>query len=160
MAEPKLVFGKMDDRLRDAPIRAEWVLSGAPRARNAVLAVSADRLATTLVWDCTAGRFRWIYDTDETIHIVEGGVRLTDTLGVVRDLGVGDVVFFPAGSSAEWEVQSYVRKLAFFRKPAPQPVSFAIRAAHKLAQLSRTGAGSVGGGSVGGMVLAPGPVAA
>ena len=141
MSEPSLAFAKTDVELKSAPIRREWIIEGQPQARNQVLALSQDRMATTLVWDCTAGRFKWIYDTDETIHILEGAVSLTATDGSIKHLRAGDVVFFPAGSSATWEVHGYVRKLAFFRQPVPRPMSLFLRAFRKAAGLADRNAG-------------------
>ena len=124
-----------DVELFSAPIRPDWVLAGRPTARNAVLARSADRTALTMVWDCSCGRFRWNYDQDETIHIIEGGAVLTLDDGRVERLGPGDVVFFPAGRSAVWEVESYVRKLAVFREPVPQTLALVVRLRAKLRDL-------------------------
>ena len=135
MSEPSLAFANTDVELKSAPIRREWIIEGNPTARNQVIGLSEDRMATTLVWDCTAGRFRWIYDTDETIHILEGAVTLTSFDGSIKKLQAGDVVFFPAGSSATWQVHGYVRKLAFFRQPVPRPVSVFLRALRKAAGL-------------------------
>ena len=106
--------------LSPAPIPKGWITGGAPTARNAVLAVSADRTALTLLWDCTGGSFRWIYDQDETIHILEGKVTLTLQDGRVEQLAAGSIVFFPAGSVADWTVHGYVRKLAVFRETMPR----------------------------------------
>jgi uncharacterized cupin superfamily protein len=136
MREPSLAFANTDVQLKSAPIRKEWIIDGDPVARNQVLSLSHDRMATTLIWDCTAGRFRWIYDTDETIHILEGAVSLTANDGSIKHLCAGDVVFFPAGSSATWEVHGYVRKLAFFRQPVPKPMSLFLRAFRKAAGLA------------------------
>ncbi len=133
----EIVFATEDGPLREAAIRPEWILEGKPLARNRVLSQSADRTAMTLVWDCTAGRFRWSYDEDETIRILEGGVTLTLPDGQVRTVGPGDVVFFPKGTQAEWTVDEYVRKLAFFRTPAPAPLALAGRAWRKLGGLLR-----------------------
>ena len=124
-----------DVELSSAPIRPDWVLAGRPAARNAVLARSADRTALTMMWDCSAGRFRWDYDQDETIHVIEGGAVLTLDDGRVERLGPGDVVFFPAGRSAVWEVESYVRKLAVFREPVPKPLAIVVRVRAKLRDL-------------------------
>ena len=124
-----------DVELSSAPIRPDWVLAGQPTARNAVLAKSADRTALTMVWDCSGGRFRWDYDQDETIHVIEGGAVLTLDDGRVERLGPGDVVFFPAGRSAVWEVESYVRKLAVFREPVPRPLALVVRLRAKLRDL-------------------------
>jgi uncharacterized cupin superfamily protein len=140
MPAPNLAFAKTDVVLKSAPIRPEWIIDGDPVARNCVISRSHDRMATTLVWDCTAGRFKWIYDVDETIHILEGGVTLTQADGSVKRLHAGDVVFFPAGSSATWQVHGHVRKLAFCRQPVPRPVSLFLRAWRKAAGLG-AGAG-------------------
>ena len=141
MPEPSLNFAHTDVELKSAPIRPEWIIDGDPQARNKVLSLSEDRMATTLVWDCTAGRFKWIYDVDETIHILEGAVDLTQFDGSVKHLQAGDVVFFPAGSSATWEVHGYVRKLAFFRQPVPRAVSLLLKVMHKMAGASQNTTG-------------------
>ena len=127
-----IVVSSQDIQLSSAPIRSEWVIDGSPTARNTVLARSADRTAMTMLWDCTAGSFCWHYDQDETVHIIEGGVTLTLPDGRIEALGPGDVVFFPAGSSATWRVDTYVRKLAVFRETVPQPMAILVRLRSKL----------------------------
>ncbi|WP_217433859.1 cupin domain-containing protein [Caulobacter sp. S45] len=127
-----IIVSSQDVQLSSAPIRAEWIIEGRPVARNTVLARSADRTAMTMLWDCSAGVFRWVYDQDETIHVIEGGVTLSLPGGRVEVLGPGDVVFFPAGSSATWRVDSYVRKLAIFRESVPQPMALLVRLRSKL----------------------------
>lgn len=96
-------------------------------ARNKYLSVSADREARTCIWDCTAGRFNWFYDIDETVYVIEGSVIIKDYSGSVTTLRAGDTAFFPAGSSAEWTVEQYVRKVAFMRSALPRDVQFARR---------------------------------
>ncbi|HLW91984.1 MAG TPA: cupin domain-containing protein [Roseiarcus sp.] len=110
-----------------SPINWDWVLEGAPKARSVILSRSQDQTACTIMWDCTAGKFRWIYDFDETIHFLEGSVLIDDGGSAPRLLGPGDVVFFPAGSSAIWSIENYVRKLAFCRKALPAPVGAAFK---------------------------------
>jgi hypothetical protein len=56
-------------------------------------------------------------------------------------LHAGDTVFFPAGSSAEWTVETYVRKIAFLRVPLPRQVLFAKRVYHSLKRLVGSGRG-------------------
>ena len=145
MPAPHFAFAKTDVELKNAPIRPEWIIDGDPVARNCVISQSHDRMATTLVWDCTAGRFKWIYDVDETIHILEGAVSLTQIDGSIKRLQAGDVVFFPAGSSAMWQVHGHVRKLAFFRQPVPKPVSLFLRAFRKAAGLAGGGGAAMAG---------------
>ena len=60
--------------LKPAPINADWIIEGAPVARNALLSRSEDGSAFTLIWDCTAGLFEWRYSIDETVYILEGSV--------------------------------------------------------------------------------------
>jgi uncharacterized protein len=102
--------------LNPCPIRAAWILEGTPVARNKVLSASQDGTASTVIWDCTAGRFNWFYSIDETVYVLEGAVRLKDANGS-RLVAAGDSIFFPAGSSAEWTVDTYIRKVAFLRQP-------------------------------------------
>jgi len=121
----KLAVGQL--ALNPSPIHPEWVIEGNPIARNKVLSSSADGTASTLIWDCTAGRFNWFYDVDETIYVIEGGVVIRDAGGAARRLSAGDTIFFPAGARAEWHVEDYIRKIAFCRAPLPRPIVFARR---------------------------------
>ena len=112
---------------QEAPIDPDWILGGAPRARAAPHSRSIDASATTAVWECTAGSFRWQYGWEETVLILEGQVKVTSQDGVVRLLGVGDVAFFAAGSTAVWEIDTYVRKLAFCRRELPRSILMTLR---------------------------------
>jgi uncharacterized cupin superfamily protein len=132
--------------LNPSPIRPDWVLEGNPITRNQVLSSSADGTASTLIWDCTAGRFNWFYDVDETIYVIQGGVVVKDFGGLPRRLQAGDTIFFPAGARAEWHVEHYIRKIAFCRAPLPRPVRFAKRGYQFLKRLlgNRGGAKATG----------------
>ena len=121
--------------LGPAPIVPNWVLEGNPTARNKLLSTSADGTATTFLWECTAGRFNWFYDVDETVYVIEGGVVVRDLDGGTRRLSVGDTMFFPAGARAEWTVENYIRKIAFCRAPLPRSVVYAKRGYHFLKRL-------------------------
>jgi uncharacterized cupin superfamily protein len=100
----------------DTPIEPSWILDGDPRARSIVLARGRDDFAVTTLWDCTEGTFRWRFDWDETVHILEGRVEVTDESGRLHMLEVGSIAFFPAGSEAEWRVVGRLRKLAICRR--------------------------------------------
>ena len=54
--------------LNPSPIHPSWILEGNPVARNRLISSSADGTASALIWDCTAGRFNWFYDVDETVQ--------------------------------------------------------------------------------------------
>lgn len=111
--------------LMPSPIRPNWVLEGNPVARNQLLSVSADGNARSYIWDCTAGRFNWFYEADETVYVIEGGVVIKDPAGAARRLSAGDAIFFPAGAHAEWHVENYIRKFALIRTPLPKPLVLA-----------------------------------
>jgi hypothetical protein len=114
------------------PINSAWILDGNPVARAELLSSSADGTASTYFWDCTAGRFNWFYSFDETFHVLEGAVTLKYPSGALRRVSAGDTVFFPAGTTAEWTVDNYIRKLAFCRTPVPRVVSAARQMLRRL----------------------------
>lgn len=113
--------------MKPSPIEPSWIISGAPRARVGAHSEGADGQAGTCVWDCTAGEFRWHFGWDETVFIVEGLVRVTGEDGATTLLQAGDIAFFRAGSQAVWRIDSYVRKVAFCRRPFPAPVAWPFR---------------------------------
>jgi uncharacterized protein len=118
--------------LTPRPIEPSWVIEGNPAAQWCVLSKSADGLAPTMVWECSAGKFNWHYDFDETILILEGAIVLeSDTMRPTR-YGPGDVVFVRNGAHARWHVESRVRKLAFCRTTQPFVLGFAMRAFNKI----------------------------
>ena len=141
-AKKAIEFGVGDLALGSAAIRPDWILEGNPEARNKVLFSSADGSTTTWLWDCTAGKFNWFYDIDETVYVIEGSVIIKDHAGGVCHVNAGETIFFPAGSSAEWTVPNYVRKFAILRLPLPRLVQFAKRVYHSLKRLAGRGNGA------------------
>jgi uncharacterized protein len=131
--------------LRNAPINPEWILEGKPVARNRVVSRSSDSLACTIIWDCTAGKFNWHYDIDETVHIVEGSVTVSDGVSPPQLLVPGSVAFFPAGTTALWHVETYVRKVAFCQRTLPAMMEKPI---NMLRQLKARMMGQTSGGSL------------
>jgi len=141
---PFVFASPADVELAPAAIPPHWIIEGAPQARSARLARSADGTASVVAWSCTAGRFNWHYGGDETLYILSGEVLVTDENGEVRRLGPGDMAFFPAGSLSIWHVPREVMKLAFCRHSIPRPLGFALRAWNKLGNILT---GCSGGGS-------------
>jgi hypothetical protein len=135
--EGSITVGTSAPNLASNPIQPAWILEGQPVARVELLSSSADGTASTYFWDCTAGRFNWFYSFDETFHILEGAVTLKYPSGASHRVVVGDTVFFPAGSSAEWTVDRYVRKLAFCRTPVPAYLTRARQWARSLKRVLR-----------------------
>lgn len=96
------------------PLPPEWILEGNPAARSVPLARAEDGNLSCGLWDCQAGKFKFIFATDEIIQILEGEVIIEEK-GKTHSLGVGDVAFFPEGLVAYWTVPNYVKKYAIFR---------------------------------------------
>ncbi|HEY2782779.1 MAG TPA: cupin domain-containing protein [Steroidobacteraceae bacterium] len=143
--ESFITVGTSPANLIANPIKPDWILDGKPVARLELLSSSADGTASTYIWDCTAGRFNWFYSFDETFHILEGGVTLKYPSGACHRVAAGDTVFFPVGSSAEWTVDAYVRKLAFCRTPVPAYLTLARQVARTLKRAVRGNSAKDGG---------------
>jgi len=123
-----------DDRRTDLaanPIDPAHVLEGAPEARAMVLSTSGDGLTSGL-WDCTAGRFRWYFGSDEIVHIIEGEVLVEDQTGGVVTLRPGDVAHFASGTVTTWTVPDYVKKFYVDRVLPGDPLSRAVRRLRRL----------------------------
>jgi uncharacterized cupin superfamily protein len=134
-----LEFGIASVALSPLPIRPQWILDGTPLAQYKILSTSADGTAKTIVWDCTAGRFNWYYDMDETVYVLEGSVVIKDETGVARRVVSGETIVFHAGARVEWTVERYIRKIAFLRTPVPKYALLAIRAVRIVRRLVRFG---------------------
>ena len=126
---------KLDVALSPRPIEPSWITEGNPVAQWHVLSRSADGLASTMVWECSEGRFNWYYDFDETVLILEGSIVIeSDGMPPTR-YTKGDVIFFKDGAQAKWHVEGRVRKLAFCRKTQPVWFGFALRVFLKLKKI-------------------------
>lgn len=124
---PLVAHGVDELEMEPSPIEPSWIIAGQPEARIALHSRSGDDAATTAIWDCTAGEFRWHFDWDETVVILEGEVHVTAQDGSERLLRAGDIGAFAGGTWATWRVDAYVRKIAFCRKRFPAPVAMAYR---------------------------------
>ena len=125
----------LDVTLSPRPIEPSWITEGNPVAQWHVLSRSVDGLATTMVWECSEGRFNWYYDFDETVLILDGSIVLeSDGMPPTR-YTAGDVIFFKDGAHAKWHVEGHVKKLAFCRKTSPVWFGFALRVFLKLKKI-------------------------
>jgi uncharacterized cupin superfamily protein len=122
-------------KLTPRPIEPSWIIEGKPDARWCVLSQSADGLASTMVWECSAGKFNWCYDFDETVLILEGSIVLESDTMPSKCYAAGDVIFFKDGAHARWHIEDRVRKLAFCRKTQPIWLGFALRVFLKLRKI-------------------------
>lgn len=108
--------------LRESAIEPEWIIEGDPRARSSWWSSGSDGIDSNHVWDCTAGRFRWYFASDETVHIIEGEVEVSGEGISSTWLRAGDAALFRAGTWATWYVPRYVRKHAVLRRELPAPL--------------------------------------
>jgi uncharacterized protein len=138
-SERIVYFNGKDVQMKPSPIDPNWVRDGAPIARNFQLSCAKEGGSPTLLWDCTAGVFDWHYDTDESIYVLEGSAVVRDDDGVEHEIGAGDHVLFRAGAHAVWRVESYVRKVAFFRTPVPRAINLPVLAWRKLVGIASRG---------------------
>ncbi|MDO6962674.1 cupin domain-containing protein [Rhizobium alvei] len=123
ISNPMFIAKRAEDvALVDAPIKAEWIVSGNPKARAGLHSPSLDGGAATNIWDCTAGSFWWTFYSEETVMILEGEVRVTSEAGETRVLKPGDIAYFAQDSRALWEIERYVKKVAFCRHKPSNPV--------------------------------------
>jgi uncharacterized protein len=132
MSRTLIEVANTTSKMRPSPIEPSWIIEGDPVAQLSFLSKSADGQAWTVVWQCSAGKFHWYYDIDETILILEGSIIIESDRMPPTRYGPGDVIFFKEGAHAKWEVEGHVRKLAFCRKTQPVLLNFAARAFSKI----------------------------
>jgi len=127
-------------KLTPKPIEPSWILEGNPVAQWCVLSKSADGLASTMVWECSEGKFNWHYSFDETVLILEGSIVLENDAMAPTRYGPGDVIFFRDGAHARWHVEGRVRKLAFCRTTQPVLLGLAARLFARIKRMLMSGA--------------------
>jgi hypothetical protein len=135
MSRALIEIARLTVDLTPRPIEPSWIIEGKPEAHWCVLSKSADGLASTMVWQCSEGKFDWYYDFDETILILEGAIVLENGTMPPTRYGPGDVIFFKDGAHARWHVEGFVKKLAFCRKTQPVWLGFALRVVLKLKKI-------------------------
>ena len=116
--------------LAPAPIPLSWVVEGHPKTEAAEIAHTDDGSTKVYVWQTSAARFNWFYESDEIVSVIDGEVFIDDHVHGTRRLGPGDVAFFPAGASTTWRVPDHLRKIATLKRPAPSLVAAAQRWLH------------------------------
>jgi len=121
--------------LSPSSIPEEWVLSGSPKARNREVSNSSDRISQIVVWECTAGVFKWHYKKDESVTVISGEAFLIKPDGQEIRFGAGDAGFFPAGTVCTWRVPGPFRKVAVLREPMWRPIGYVAKAWNRFLQI-------------------------
>jgi uncharacterized protein len=135
MSRSLIEMARLTVDLTPRPIESSWILEGKPEASWCILSQSTDGLATTIVWQCTEGKFNWFYDFDETVLILDGSIVLESDGMPPQRYVAGDIIFFKDGAHAKWHVEGHVRKLAFCRKTSPVWFGLALRVFLKLRKM-------------------------
>lgn len=118
------------------PVTPDWVLSGKPLTQTHNLVRSHDWTSNAVVWECTAGTFKWVYTKDEALVVVSGEAFISTADGGERRLGPGDFAFFPAGNTCTWRVPDRVRKVAILKENMWRPFGVALKVWSKALQVS------------------------
>ena len=113
-------------------IPQDWILSGQPETRSKMLGRSHDWTSNIVVWECTAGGYKWHYNQDEVIIVISGEGFMTNEKGEERRFGPGDVGFFPAGTTCTWRHPDHFRKVAVLKEAIWRPLGFGLKVWNKL----------------------------
>ena len=82
----------------------EDVLEGEPNARVHWVRPEGHGSQMAGVYRCDPAKFRYAWAADETIHVLEGSVRIEVEGGETLELGGGDIASFRAGDRGVWHV--------------------------------------------------------
>ena len=105
--------------LEPTPIEPNDIISGEAGGSSVVLYQSADGRAMNGIWRVTPGSFRWNYTCDETIYLLSGRGRITAEGGEPVEFRAGQLLSFPKGLRATWEVFETVRKIFVLSSEEP-----------------------------------------
>lgn len=93
------------------PVAPEKIINGTPQTTYKILHTSQDGFFTTGIWECTPGKWRTDYATeDEFCTLIEGHVRLTPENGVSYDFHAPESFTIPRGFKGTWEAVTKIRK--------------------------------------------------
>ncbi len=113
--------------MHPAPIPQEWIIEGKPTTEMYDVAKTFDGSTRIFIWRTSAAKFKWVYDSDEVVTILDGEVYVTDSDGHERHLKPGDVALFPDGASTVWRVPHHVLKSGTLKHSLPRSLDTAIR---------------------------------
>jgi uncharacterized cupin superfamily protein len=131
-----VIFSQGRRSLEAAPIKRDWIVDGTPEARSCLIFETSDECANVHEWECTRGRFVWHYDVDEIVYIIEGDARIRDlATGFSSNITAGASILFQRGSSAEWTVDGYIRKIAINHIPLSPKIAMLRSAWRSLKRL-------------------------
>jgi len=63
------------------------------------------------LWKCAPGPSRWLFETNESITVIEGRMTVSEDNGEAYDIGAGDSAVFAKGWSGTWDIHETVLKV-------------------------------------------------
>lgn len=126
MCDPVISVLVAPSSLPDMPIPAEWIEEGNPVAHGQILLYSSDRRTASGLWECTPGRFMFIFPWDEFARLTDGEATIVQDGGPTIIARAGDIVHFPRNARTHWHITRTVRKVFFVRTPNPMTVESSV----------------------------------
>ena len=92
---------------------AASIVAGDPAAQVHWLRVSGDGEPPYYagLWTAEPSTFDFRFELNETAHVLEGHVVVSQEGGPTLDLRAGDVATFPRGAVTRWEVRARLKKV-------------------------------------------------
>lgn len=112
MANSRILTGTIHADLEPYGLGTAEILDGDPRPSGQIfcrIEQEGSRLVAG-VFACQPGTIRSRLLSHETIHVLEGEVRIVLDSGDVVDLGAGDVAVLPQGETVTWIYKSSFRE--------------------------------------------------
>jgi uncharacterized cupin superfamily protein len=98
------------DGFEPYPLDPADIIEGEPNSRVHWLRQDEDTGLYTGIFRADPVKTRYAWAQDETVHILEGEVRIEFDDGDAIELGPGDVASFRKGDSAVWDIKSPLRE--------------------------------------------------
>ncbi len=136
MARATLIVDPLTVDLDPEPIPAESILSGSPVARAKTVVTTHDWTSSNVVWDCTAGTFKWHYTKDESINVLAGEAIMTTETGEESRKAAGDLAYYYRVISCTWRATLHFRKIAVIREPLWLLFGMALKIWSKLLRMT------------------------
>jgi uncharacterized cupin superfamily protein len=95
------------------PLPKEIIVEGDPAAKVHWLRASAQGEPAYYagLWTAQPSTFDYVFEMNETAHILEGHVVVSQKDGPTLDLRAGDVASFPKGAKTRWQVKAAMKKV-------------------------------------------------
>lgn len=63
------------------------------------------------LWRCEPGPSYWVFETNESITVLQGRMTVTEDGGEPFEIAAGDSAFFPRGWAGSWKITEAVFKV-------------------------------------------------